>query len=224
MSRKPGEVLKRVLAAVASVLVVLAAVAVLARPAGAGQRESDPLADTAAKSLIDMRGVRVAQVAAALAGGAVNPAAAIAAYDADLGQLAAIVAERTATPAEAFVQAWSSAGEVRMTAMLSALSQAGVPYRSQASEPGGGFDCSGLTMYAWGEAGVALPHQDRSQMNASAARSWETALPADLVQYPGHVMMYLGAGEVIVHAPNTGTVVRVQELGGRGVRLASPLG
>ena len=37
-------------------------------------------------------------------------------------------------------------------------------------------------------------------------------------------MMYLGAGQVVVHAPNTGTVVRVQDLGGRSVRLASPLG
>jgi peptidoglycan DL-endopeptidase CwlO len=224
MSRNPGEVLKRALAAVASVLVAVTAVGVLARPAGAGQRESDPLADTAAKTLTDMRGVRVAQVAATLAGGSASPAAAIAAYDADLGQLAAIVAERTATPADAFVQAWTGAGQVRMTAMLSALSQAGVPYRSRASEPGGGFDCSGLTMYAWGEAGVALPHRDGSQMNASSARTWETALPADLVQYPGHVMMYLGAGEVIVHAPNTGTVVRIQELGGRRVRVASPIG
>jgi cell wall-associated NlpC family hydrolase len=224
MSRNPGEVLKRALAAVASVLVVLAAVAVLARPAGAAQRQSDPLADTAAKSLTDMRGVRVARVAAALAGGSVSPTAAIAAYDADLSQLAAIVAERTATPAEAFVRAWAGADAVRMTAMLSGLSQTGVPYRSRASEPGGGFDCSGLTMYAWGEAGVALPHQDRSQMNASAPRTWETALPADLVQYPGHVMMYLGAGQVVVHAPNTGTVVRVQEFGGRSVGLASPLG
>jgi cell wall-associated NlpC family hydrolase len=224
MSRNPGEVLKRALAAVASVLVAVTAIAVLARPAGAGDRESDPLADTAAQTLVDLRGARVAEVAAALAGGLISPAAAIGTYRADLDRLAGAVAERTATPAEAFARAWTQADSARMTALLSALSQVGVPYRSRASDPGNGFDCSGLTMFAWGEAGVALPHQDRSQMNMSAPRTWETAEPADLVQYPGHVMMYLGAGEAIVHAPNTGTVVRVQEVGGRSVRLASPNG
>jgi cell wall-associated NlpC family hydrolase len=224
MSRNPGEVLKRALAAVASVLVAVTAIAVLARPAGAGERESDPLADTAAQTLVDLRGARVAEVAAALAGGLISPAAAIGTYRADLDRLAGAVAERTATPAEAFARAWRQADSARMTALLSALSQVGVPYRSRASDPGNGFDCSGLTMFAWGEAGVALPHQDRSQMNMSAPRTWETAEPADLVQYPGHVMMYLGAGEAIVHAPNTGTVVRVQDLGGHSVRLASPTG
>jgi cell wall-associated NlpC family hydrolase len=224
MSRNPGEVLKRALAAVASVLVAVTAVAVLARPAGAAERQSDPLAATAAQALIDLRGARVAQVAAALAGGWFSPDPAIDAYRADLGQLASTVAERTATPAESFVQAWTQADSARMTVLLSALSEVGVPYRSRASDPGNGFDCSGLTMFAWAEAGVALPHQDRSQMNVSAPRTWETAEPADLVQYPGHVMLYLGAGEAIVHAPNTGTVVRVQALGGRSVRLASPLG
>jgi hypothetical protein len=224
MSRNPGEVLKRALAVVAGVLVGVAAVAALARPAGAGERESDPLADTAARTLVDLRGVRVARVAAALAGGSMTDATAVATYEGDLGQLAGMVAARTATPADAFVQVWSVTGQDRMTVLLSALAEVGVPYRSRSSSPGGGFDCSGLTMYAWAQAGVALPHQDRSQMGVSAARTWETAQTADLVQYPGHVMMYLGAGEVIVHAPNTGSVVRVQELGGHTVRLASPLG
>ena len=58
--------------------------------------------------------------------------------------------------------------------MLSALAEVGVPYRSRASSPGSGFDCSGLTMYAWAQAGVALPHQDRSQIGVSAARTWDT--------------------------------------------------
>ncbi len=223
MSRNPGEVLKRALAAVASVLVAVTAIAVLARPAGAGERESDPLADTAAQTLVDMRGARVARVAAALAGGAISDAPAVATYDADLTQLADIVASRTSVPAEAFVHAWSGTDERRMTVMLSALTQAGVPYHSMASSPGSGFDCSGLTMYAWSEGDVALSHRDSTQMNESAPRTWETAQAADLVQYPGHVMMYLGAGQAIVHAPNSGSVVRVQDIN-RTVRLASPLG
>ena len=224
MSRIPREVLKRALAAVASGLVALTVLAVLARPATAGERGSDPLADTAAQTLIDLRGVRVAEVAAALAGGSTNAGAAVATYRADLSQLAGIVAERTATPADAFASVWAATDPTRMTVLLSAFEQAGVPYHSRASNPGNGFDCSGLTMYAWSTVGVALAHRDSTQMSESAPRSWDTALPADLVQYPGHVMMYLGAGQAIVHAPNTGSVVRVQELGGRSVRLASPLG
>jgi cell wall-associated NlpC family hydrolase len=224
MSRNPRAVLERALAAVASALVAIVAIAVLAGPAGAMERQSDPLADTAAQALIDLRGVRVAEVASALAGGSVGPAAAITAYTTDVSRLAAAVAERTATPTDAFVQAWSATDSARMTVLLSALAEVGVPYRSRASSPGQGFDCSGLTMYAWAQADVALAHRDSTQMNESAERTWETAQPADLVQYPGHVMMYLGAGQAIVHAPNTGSVVRVQELGGRRVRLASPLG
>jgi len=224
MSRNPREVLKRALVAVVGVLVTLTAVAVLAPRAGAGELESDPLTASATQALTDLRDVRVARVAAALAGGSVSDAAAVAAYDADLAQLAGAVAERTATPADAFVQAWTTADSTRMTVMLSALSEVGVPYRSRASSPGEGFDCSGLTMYAWAQAGLSLPHRDSSQMSISASRTWETAKPADLVQYPGHVMMFLGAGQAIVHAPNSGSVVRVQDVGGRSVRLASPVG
>jgi cell wall-associated NlpC family hydrolase len=223
MSRITGEVFKRALAAVASALVALTALAVLARPATAGERGSDPLADTAAQTLTDLRGMRIAQVAAALAGGVTIPSAAVTTYRADLGQLAGMVAERTATPADAFASVWAVTDSTRMTVLLSALEQAGVPYHSRASEPGHGFDCSGFTMYAWSTVGVALSHRDSTQMSESAPRTWDTALPADLVQYPGHVMMYLGAGQAIVHAPNTGTVVRVQDIT-RSVRLASPLG
>src|SRR5262249_44356376 len=125
MSRIPGEVLKRALAAVASGLVALTVLAVVARPATAGERGGDPLPDTAAQTLTDLRGVRVAQVAAALAGGALDPAAAVATYQADLGQLAGIVAERTATPADAFAAVWAATDSTRMTVLLSALEQAG---------------------------------------------------------------------------------------------------
>jgi cell wall-associated NlpC family hydrolase len=223
MSRTPGEVLKRALTAIAGVLVALTVTAALAHPAGAAGSGRDVLAETATRTLTDLRGVRVAQVAAALAGSSVNPSTAVSVYQADLGELAAVVAGRSGTPADAFVQAWSTTTPVRMTVMLSALGQAGVPYHSLASSPGSGFDCSGLTMYAWSQAGVALAHRDSAQMNESAPRTWETAQTADLVQYPGHVMLYLGAGQAIVHAPNTGSVVRVQDIS-RSVRLASPLG
>jgi cell wall-associated NlpC family hydrolase len=112
-----------------------------------------------------------------------------------------------------------------MTVLLSALAQVGVSYRSNTSSPGVSFDCSGFTMYAWSQVGIGLAHQDRAQINASAPRTWETASPGDLIDYPGHVMMYVGAGHAIIHAPNTGSVVTVRELASsRSVRLGSPLG
>ena len=48
--------------------------------------------------------------------------------------------------------------------------QQGVPYRYAASSPGVAFDCSGLTAYAWGQAGVGLPHQSRAAVRVGAAR------------------------------------------------------
>ena len=104
--------------------------------------------------------MRIAQVAAALAGGSTiaqrrrRPT-----YQADLGQLAGMVAERTATPADAFASVWAVTDSTRMTVLLSALEQVGVPYHSRASDPGHGFDCSGFTMYAWstGRRGLAAP-------------------------------------------------------------------
>lgn len=73
------------------------------------------------------------------------------------------------------------------------------------------FDCSGLTMRAWGTAGVALPHSSSAQFS-SGPRIAESALqPGDLVFYYSpisHVGMYIGNG-MIVHAanPSTGVVV-----------------
>ena len=43
------------------------------------------------------------------------------------------------------------------------MSQIGVPYQYAMSEPGVGFDCSGLTAWAWEQAGVNLPHQSSAQ-------------------------------------------------------------
>ena len=51
------------------------------------------------------------------------------------------------------------------------MSQVGVSYRFAASEPGVAFDCSGLTSWAWAQAGVYLPHQSRQQYNTVPARA-----------------------------------------------------
>jgi cell wall-associated NlpC family hydrolase len=96
-------------------------------------------------------------------------------------------------------------------AVNAALSQQGVPYRYAASSPGVAFDCSGLTAYAWGQAGVFLPHQSRAQYAVLPHVSPSAAQPGDLLFFYSpisHVSVYLGGGQQ-VHAPNTGTTVSV---------------
>jgi cell wall-associated NlpC family hydrolase len=92
-----------------------------------------------------------------------------------------------------------------------ALGQQGVPYRYATSNPGVSFDCSGLTAYAWGQAGVYLPHQSRAQAGSIPSVSQGNAQPGDLLFYYSpisHVGVYLGGGQ-LVHAPSTGNVVKV---------------
>ena len=96
-------------------------------------------------------------------------------------------------------------------AVQAALGQQGVPYRYATSSPGVGFDCSGLTAYAWGQAGVGLPHQSRAQFASLPHVSKDSAQPGDLLFFYSpisHVSIYLGNG-MQVHAPNTGKTVTI---------------
>jgi cell wall-associated NlpC family hydrolase len=95
-------------------------------------------------------------------------------------------------------------------AVQAALGQQGVPYRYATSNPGVSFDCSGLTAYAWGQAGVYLPHQSRSQYASVPHVPKAQAQPGDLIFFYSpisHVSIYLGNG-MQVHAPNTGSHVK----------------
>jgi len=99
-------------------------------------------------------------------------------------------------------------------AVQAALAQQGVPYRYAASSPGVAFDCSGLTAYAWGQAGVGLPHQSRAQYASTPRVPKDSAQPGDLIFFYSpisHVSIYLGNG-MHVHAPNTGSVVSISSV------------
>jgi cell wall-associated NlpC family hydrolase len=96
-------------------------------------------------------------------------------------------------------------------AVQAALAQQGVPYRFATSSPGVGFDCSGLTAYAWRQAGVSLPHQSRAQFAATPRVPIDQAQPGDLLFFYSpisHVSIYLGGGQH-VHAPATGKTVSI---------------
>ncbi len=97
------------------------------------------------------------------------------------------------------------------TAINAALGQLGVPYRYAMSSPGVAFDCSGLTHYAWGQAGVYLPRNSAAQAAATPHVPPGDAQPGDLIFYYSpisHVGIYLGSGQ-LVHAPNSGRTVSV---------------
>jgi cell wall-associated NlpC family hydrolase len=79
------------------------------------------------------------------------------------------------------------------------------------ASPAAGFDCSGLTMWAWAQAGVSLPHYSRAQYAAFPHVPLDQLQPGDLVFMGSpihHVGMYIGGGQM-VHAsmPGVGVVI-----------------
>jgi peptidoglycan DL-endopeptidase CwlO len=93
-----------------------------------------------------------------------------------------------------------------------AMSEVGTPYQWAGASPGG-FDCSGLVMYAYSKMGVSLPHSSYAMWNDGSSVPKDQLQPGDLVFFngEGHVGIYIGGGE-FVHAPHTGTTVQVSNL------------
>jgi cell wall-associated NlpC family hydrolase len=91
----------------------------------------------------------------------------------------------------------------------------GTRYVYGGSSPRSGFDCSGLVRYVYGHFGVSLPHSSYAQFSHGRRIGRRSLRPGDLVFFDGlgHVGMYVGSGRFI-HAPHTGTRVRVETLAG----------
>jgi peptidoglycan DL-endopeptidase CwlO len=88
------------------------------------------------------------------------------------------------------------------------------------------FDCSGLTMMAWKQAGISLPHSSAAQYNVGRRISASELQPGDLIFYYSpisHVSIYIGGGQRI-SATHTGDYVRVQSLGSSIVGYTRPNG
>ena len=86
----------------------------------------------------------------------------------------------------------SAAGQA---AVAAAKSQVGQPY-VWGGTGNGGFDCSGLTQWAYSQAGVDLP-RTADQQAIGQQVSADQLQPGDLVVWDGHVAMYSGNGEIV---------------------------
>jgi cell wall-associated NlpC family hydrolase len=96
------------------------------------------------------------------------------------------------------------------TVIQAALSRIGSPYSWGASGPSA-FDCSGLVMWSFQQAGVSLPHSSQALAQGGQPVSMDQMQPGDLVTYysdASHVGIYIGDG-MMVHASTYGTPVRV---------------
>jgi hypothetical protein len=114
-----------------------------------------------------------------------------------------------------------------------AIAQLGTPYKSGAAG-GGFFDCSGLTLRAFEQAGVKLPHKAALQQELGYEVGLGGAQPGDLVffeggptaitnkngLYIGHVGIYVGNG-MVLETFRTGDVARIRPIGNRSGRVVS---
>ncbi|ADG79283.1 NLP/P60 protein OS=Tsukamurella paurometabola (strain ATCC 8368 / DSM / CCUG 35730 / CIP 100753/ JCM 10117 / KCTC 9821 / NBRC 16120 / NCIMB 702349 / NCTC 13040) OX=521096 GN=Tpau_2683 PE=3 SV=1 [Tsukamurella paurometabola] len=102
-------------------------------------------------------------------------------------------------------------------AVRAALTRVGMPYAWGGSGPGQ-FDCSGLMLWAYKQAGKSLPRTSQAQLSGGQPVSRSNLQPGDIiVYYPGatHVGMYIGDGKV-VHASTFGVPVQVTSIDGAG--------
>lgn len=94
-----------------------------------------------------------------------------------------------------------------------AMSRRGDAYVWGGSSPGG-FDCSGLTSWAYAQAGKSIPRTSQAQIANGTPVSLDSLQPGDLIGYYAgvtHVAMYIGNGQV-VHASTYGVPVGVADL------------
>ena len=137
-------------------------------------------------------------------------------------------AEAAAASAASFQQALEAAGGTLTpdmtppnptvaTMLAAAKSKLGDPYLWGGTGPDA-YDCSGLTQFAYGAAGIALPRVAADQWNVGAHVDLAELLPGDLLFWATdpndpatihHVAIYIGGGMMIA-APHTGDVVKVE--------------
>lgn len=106
-----------------------------------------------------------------------------------------------------------AASQRAAAALAAAKTRIGDPYVYGASGPSS-FDCSGLTSWAYAQAGISIPRTSEAQAQAGVHLSMSQLKPGDLVLFYGdlhHVGLYAGNG-MVLHAPHTGADVRFESM------------
>lgn len=111
-------------------------------------------------------------------------------------------------------------GDAGHQAAQYALSRLGTPYVWGGEAPGG-FDCSGLVLWSYAQAGLAVPRVAADQATVGTGVARDDLRPGDVVffadasGYVHHDGLYIGDGR-FVHAPHTGDVVKISSLSDPG--------
>ncbi|MFJ9212051.1 NLP/P60 family protein [Streptomyces sp. L-9-10] len=112
-----------------------------------------------------------------------------------------------------------SASQRTASAFSAAKSRVGLPYVWGAAGPNS-FDCSGLTSWAFRQAGVSIPRTSQAQANAGTRINSLSALkPGDLIIMRtdlSHVGFYAGNGQIL-HSPKPGAQVRYESIARSGM-------
>ena len=103
-------------------------------------------------------------------------------------------------------------------AVQAAYSVIGTPYVWGSSDPSVGLDCSGVTVYAWRQAGVTLPHSSEAQYSGYPRVPLSEVQPGDLIYYGNygpHIAIYVGGGQIIhASSPAPGGETRLDSMYG----------
>jgi cell wall-associated NlpC family hydrolase len=112
-------------------------------------------------------------------------------------------------------QRWSNKAQ---EVLIQALSLTGIEYKYGGNSPDTGFDCSGFVRYVFSQATqLTLPPTARAISQVGMSVKKDELQPGDLVFFNtlksafSHVGIYIGNNQ-FVHAPRTGTVVRVEDM------------
>ena len=146
-------------------------------------------------------------------------------YVQKLASVVAIVAARTAVSRSDMLLAWRNTTLRHQKAILVGLTTLGTGYLFGSDNPKKGLDCSGLVAYAWGAAGVTLPMKSDRQVDQGQVVPREKAKAGDIVGYPGHTMIYLGIGDIVLHSARPNLGVRVGTINWKeatNVRFSNP--
>jgi cell wall-associated NlpC family hydrolase len=118
---------------------------------------------------------------------------------------------------DAAVPAIAPGGDERATVVQAALSRVGLPYSWGAAGPSA-FDCSGLVMWSFQQAGIALPHSSQALAAGGVPVDLSDLQPGDVLTYysdASHTGIYVGDG-MVVHSSTFGQPIRVVPIAAAG--------